>query len=113
MTFRVTTYVLVVAALLSIFTPLAYAQGEGPADSLGQMISDLYRYSQTIVGFCVFLMFLYAGLLLMLGDRSKAQKIAQDAVIGLVLLFSAVVILNSINPDLTSRQGSSVPVIPQ
>jgi uncharacterized membrane protein YeaQ/YmgE (transglycosylase-associated protein family) len=67
--------------------------------SLGQFIGALYQYSLGLVGLAVFGMFLYAGIKMMFGDRSGAIKIIQDAVIGALILLSAYVILNTINPD--------------
>lgn len=79
-----------------------------PPTSMGMLISDLYTYSLSVVGLCVFIMFLYAGVGLLVGfvDKGKAIKIFQDAVIGTVLLYSAYVILNSINHDLVSQSSS-------
>ncbi len=70
---------------------------------LGALINGLYQYAISIVGLCVFIMFLMAGLAYMIPamrERFPPLKIIQDAVIGLVILFSAYLILNSINPDL-------------
>jgi hypothetical protein len=78
------------------------------AQSLGQLISGLYDYSLSLIGLCVFGMFLYAGLRVMIkGDIGTAKKIFWDAAIGVVLLYSAVLILNSINPDLVSQQADT------
>lgn len=86
-------------------------------ESLGQLISGLYDQSLRLVGLCVFGMFLYAGLTVMIsGDTAKAKKIFWDAAIGVVLLYSAVLILNSINHDLTDQQsaplGAAAPAAP-
>jgi len=77
-----------------------------PPTTLGELISDLYTYSLSVVGLCVFIMFLYAGVGLLIGyiDKGKAIKIFQDAVIGTVLLYSAYIILNSINHDLVQQR---------
>ena len=76
------------------------------SNSLGVFISDLYNFSLSIVGLCVFFMFLYAGVqLLITGNTNLAKKIAQDAVIGTVLLYSAYIILNSINHDLVDQKA--------
>lgn len=83
----------------------------GPS-SLGDFISQGYQFAQSIVGLCVFFMFVYAGIQLMLGKRDLAISVVKDAVIGLILLFSAYVILNSINHDLVSQtatQGLPLP----
>ena len=73
--------------------------------SPGALVVFMYSYAQSIIGLCVFVMFLYAGLqLIVTGDTNKAKQIAIDATIGLVLLFSAYIILNSINHDLVDQQ---------
>ena len=90
----------------------------------GSVIIDFYSTSLRVVGLAVFVMFLIAGLSFILpewlkpGFMSQPWTIIQDAVIGTVLLFSAYVILNTINPALTrfeagtavrSSTGSSAP----
>jgi predicted anti-sigma-YlaC factor YlaD len=65
--------------------------------TLGELVTTAYSFSLSIVGLCVFVMLLYAGIRLMLGDRALATKVAQDAAVGLVLLYSAYIILNSIS----------------
>jgi len=79
--------------------------GVSNATSLGELITGIYSYALEIVGLCVFVMFLYAGYQVMFGNRSQAIRIMQDAAVGLIILFSAYVILNSINPDLVERSG--------
>lgn len=86
--------------LLLLSIPSVSLAAESP--SLGQLIADMYSYSLTIVGICVFMVILYAGVQLMFfGNRDQAYDIIKHAVIGTILLYSAVVILNTINPDLT------------
>lgn len=81
--------------------------------ALGQTVSTLYSYSLSLVGLCVFIMFLLAGLAYMIPLARKTfgdpWEIIQNAIIGLVLLFSAYVILNSINPDLVGGGSSNTP----
>ncbi len=71
---------------------------------LGQPISDLYSYSLRLVGLAVFIMFIVAGLAYIVPGIQKSvgepKDIIKNAIIGLVILFSAYVILNTINPDL-------------
>lgn len=87
------------AATISDLTQLA---------SPGDLVAWIYTYAQTVIGLCIFGMFLYAGLrLIILGDRKGAQQIAVDAVVALALLFAAYVILNSINHDLVEQQSSA------
>lgn len=78
---------------------------------LGQPISDLYSYSLRLVGLAAFVMFLLAGLAYMIPALEKTVgkpwDIIKNAIIGLVLLFSAYVILNTINPDLVRTSPTS------
>ena len=79
-------------------------------ESLGQFIADIYLYAPRIAGLAVFVMFLWAGLKAFQGGWAAARPIIQDAVIGFILLFSAVLILETINHDLVS-QDRSIPSI--
>lgn len=82
-------------------------EGAGDAESLEELIVDLYAASVRIVGLAAFLMLLYAGVRRMMGNVQESNAIIMDAIIGTVLLLSSVVILNSINPD-TVQQGERV-----
>lgn len=77
---------------------------------LGGLTSQLYSYALRIAGLGVFIMFVIAGLAYMLPSLQSRvgipTKIIQDAIIGLIILVSAFVILNSINPALV---GSTTP----
>lgn len=104
--FRLCVRIFLVAIVIFVASP-AYtvaAAPNVPLEALRQTVSDLYSYSLKVVGLCVFIMFLIAGLTYIIpGLESKVGKpmdIIKDAVIGLVLLFSAYLILNTINPDL-------------
>ena len=74
----------------------------------GSVITQLYSKSLQIVGLAVFIMFLIAGMSYIIPDRFKPAfmkdpvTIIQDAVIGTILLFSAYVILNTLNPALVT-----------
>ncbi len=90
-----------------------------PLTAMQQVVSDLYSYSLKIVGLAVFVMFLIAGLTYIIpGLKSKfgePMDIIKNAVIGLILLFSAYLILNTINPDLVgneTQQSSQNQTIP-
>ena len=81
---------------------------------LGGFTSALYSYSLEIVGLAVFTMFLIAGLAQIIPAfqqyiGKQPMDIIKDAVIGLVILASAYVILNSISPDLVSGGPTPVP----
>lgn len=98
----------IAASLLSAAVDQPLLSG---SDALGAAVASLYSYSLKIVGLAVFIMFLIAGLSYIVPDRFKwgplkedPIKIIQDAVIGLILLFAAYLILNTINPDLVTPQ---------
>lgn len=77
------------------------------ATELGQLVGIFYAYALEIAGLCVFLVVVYAGFSYMFGEKlpgGSAMSIIQNAVIGLVLLYSAYIILSAINCDLV---GSS------
>ncbi len=78
---------------------------------LGALTAQLYSYALRIAGLGVFIMFIIAGLAYMLPPVQKyvgnPVTIIQDAIIGLIILVSAFVILNSINKDLVT--GGSTP----
>ncbi len=77
------------------------------ATELGQLVGIFYAYALEIAGLCVFLVVVYAGFSYMFGEKlpgGSAMTIIQNAVIGLVLLYSAYIILSAINCDLV---GSS------
>ncbi len=108
---RILFLALVSAAVLAAFAGPAMAVDSAltSSTSLGTFISDLYNFALSAVGLCVFFMFLYAGVqLLITGNTNLAKKIAQDAVIGTVLLYSAYIILNSINHDLVDQRARTI-----
>ena len=75
----------------------------------GDIVAFFYQFALSIVGVCVFVMFLYAGLqLILFGDTNRAKQVALDAAMGLILLFGAYLILNSINPSLVDQQSPSL-----
>ena len=83
------------------------------SDSLGRAVATLYTYSLTIVGLAIFVMFLFAGLIYIIPERFRKGILNQnpitvitDAVIGFILLLSAYMILNTINPDLVTPQSA-------
>ena len=73
--------------------------------NLGECVSGIYSWSLTIVGIVAFVEIVYAGWIYLTaaGNTSKtgdAMKKISNAVLGIVLLFSSYLILNTINPDL-------------
>ena len=94
--------------LLAPATALAQVTELG-VTPFGEVISRLYDTSLSVVGLAVFIMFLIAGLSYIIPDAIKPsfmknpRTIILDAVIGTILLFSAYVILNTLNPALVGR----------
>jgi hypothetical protein len=88
-------------ALLFLWAPDALAQ---EPETLEQLVSELYSASLSVVGLAAFIMLLYAGVLRILGKAQESNQIIEDAIIGTVLLLSAVVILNSISDTFTKRE---------
>lgn len=90
--------------LLSWTLPLTATAADLAPVPLGEFTSQLYTYALTVVGLAVFVMFLIAGLAKMIpalqSSVGSPTAIIKDAVIGLIILVSAYVILNSISPDL-------------
>lgn len=98
------------AALLTPMRVFAQSVTDLGVTPFGSVISQLYSKSLEIVGLAVFIMFLIAGMSYILPDQIKPAfmknpiTIIQDAVIGTILLFSAYVILNTLNPALVGVQ---------
>lgn len=71
----------------------------------GQMISDVFNYALILVGISVFVMIMWGGILYLTsaanpGNIAVAKKKIYNAIIGVIILFSSYVILNTINPEL-------------
>ena len=86
-----------------------------PTD-LGQMIGAIFIWSLGLIGLVIFVRFFYAGFLWFTAagnasNVSKAKDIMWNAVYGTLILFSAWLILNTINPDLV-RGTLNLPGLP-
>lgn len=73
--------------------------------TIGDCISGIYSWSLVVVGVVAFVQIIYAGWIYLTaaGNTSKtgeAMSKISNAILGLVLLFSSYLILNTINPDL-------------
>ncbi|TSC92051.1 MAG: hypothetical protein CEN90_166 [Parcubacteria group bacterium Licking1014_17] len=79
-----------------------------PAIGFTGFISNLYDTALAVVGACVFVMFLWGGIQWMVSGvsdkKAAAKEIMKRAVIGAIILVSAVLILRVINPDLVKNQ---------
>lgn len=80
--------------------------------SPGQLVSEAYTYSQSLIGMAAFFMLVYAGIRMIMGNRDEAIKIIKDVAIGVILLFSAYIILYNINKDLVGQPASSLLPLP-
>lgn len=88
------------SGISSLFPPIPVT-----SMTLGQLIQFIFIYSLYILGVVVFIMVLYAGFLWLTaagngGKISQAKSKIYNAIIGSILLVSAYLILNTINPDL-------------
>jgi hypothetical protein len=87
-----------------------------PTD-MGQLIQNIFLWSLSVVGLVVFVSFFYSGFMWLWGAAGNPSKIAQakeqlfNTMYGAILLFSAYVILRTINPDLVGN-GTGEPCDP-
>ena len=77
-----------------------------PGQGLPQLIAFIYGFAIWIVGAVVFIQITRAGVMRLIaagraGEIAKANSLMMNAIFGLILLLSSVVILNTINPNLT------------
>lgn len=80
------------------------APTQGLPTDLGQLISQIFTWSLSILGISVFVMFFYSGFMWLTaaGNTSKigeAKTHMTNAVFGAILLLSSYLILYTINPD--------------
>lgn len=70
---------------------------------LAQYISAMYRYATGVAIIAAAIMIVYGGFLFILGASAKSvsrgKDVIMNAVIGLVLVFSSYMLLNTINPE--------------
>lgn len=84
-------------------SPVLAQNSDAFPETIEGLVVSLYNGSVRVVGLAAFLMILYAGVLRLVGRGSESNQVILDAVVGTILLLSSVVILNSINPDLTQQ----------
>ena len=80
------------------------APTQGLPTDLGQLISQIFTWSLSILGIAVFVMFFYSGFMWLTaaGNTTKigeAKTHMTNAVFGAILLLSSYLILYTINPD--------------
>lgn len=104
--------IFLVAVLLTPFVVMAQATPTNPctggaAGNIGQCVSQIYLWSLGLSGFLAVVMSVWGGYLVM-SARGNGQQAANgksyiySSLIGMVLLLSAYLLLNTINPDLTN-----------
>ncbi len=85
---------------------------------LGGLVNYIFTWSLRVVGLAVFVMIIYGGFLWLMaggdpGKIGKGKAVIRDAVLGAVLLLSAYIILNTINPDFVRQTIKISPLPPQ
>ena len=108
-----------VLSVFSIITPykIAYADNgtaictaqTDASKNIGTCINRIYIISLAAGGTIAVLIFVIAGYMYMSGAPAKAKTMIYSAVSGLVILFSAFLLLNTINPELTTFTGLTLP----
>ena len=96
--------------------PILPIPNQGLPTDLGQLISAIFTWSLSIIGLVIFVRFFYAGFLWFTAAGSttntgQAKDIMKNAIYGTLLLFSAWLILNTINPDLV-KSTLTLPGLP-
>ncbi len=89
---------------------------QGLPTDLGQLIEAIFNWSLGLVGLVIFLQFFRAGFMWFTaggnpGPIGKAKDMMKNAAYGTVILFSAYLILNTINPDLV-KSTFTLPGLP-
>ena len=88
--------------------------GVGSAYNIGRCINNIYIFAVSIAGFIAVLMFVLAGYNYITGTSesiSEAKKIMGSTLLGLVILFSAYILLNTIDPNLTKVPALVAPQV--
>lgn len=75
----------------------------------GLLVNNFFNYALLVVGICVFVMIMWGGILWLTsaanpGNIATAKRKIWNAIIGAVILFSAYVILRTINPELVGGE---------
>jgi hypothetical protein len=114
--FSVLLLLLLPVVALAQFKPLVGIPGIDPSAGFSDYINALYALSISIAGLLAVIKIIIAGVKYMLSDvvstKSDAKGDIQGALIGLLIIISAVVVLNQINPQLTQSKLFLTPVSP-
>jgi len=112
--------ILILAAICLIFITLGaqaidYPQIEGsvPGTTLEGYVRYIYLFALSIVGIAALGAITFGGITYMLSDtitsKDEAKKWIWGAISGLILALAAYLILYTINPDLVSLKGLTLP----
>jgi Type IV secretion system pilin len=100
-----TIFLLPVFVYAQVYEPLVGIPGIDGDLSLDTYINTLYTLSISLAALLAVIKIIIAGVKWMLSDvvtsKSEAKKEIQGAIIGLLIVISAVLILETINPQLT------------
>ena len=87
------------------FKPLVGIPGIDPTAGFSQYINALYAISISVAGLLAVIKIIIAGIKYTMSEvvtqKSDAKSEIQGALVGLIIVVSAVIVLNQINPQLT------------
>lgn len=92
--------------------------GLSKVDNLGEYIAAIYKYSLAIAGVLAGIMITIGGVkyLMSAGNApaiASAKKTIFGALVGLILVFTSYIILNTVNPRLVSLRVPTVRLVPR
>lgn len=100
--------------------PLPGFSGQGecqnpPCSKLGEFLRGFFTVLIVIAGILAFIMIVIGGITWAtsdaIGGKSEGKQMIENAVLGLVLALGGWIVLNTINPNLASNLGITVPVV--
>lgn len=99
------TILLSPTVIFAQYTPLVGIPGIDPSSDFGAYINALYKLSIALAALLAVIKIIVAGVKWMLTDlisgKEDARKDIEGALLGLLIIIAAVVILETINPNLT------------
>lgn len=88
---------------------------QGQSSDLGGFLRSLFTLLIVIAGILAFIMIVIGAITYATADaisgKSSGKEMIQDAILGLVLALGAWIILNTINPNLASNLGITIPSV--
>ncbi len=98
-----------------LFQPIVGIPGLEGARTFDQYIDALYALAISLAALIAVVKIVIAGAKYMMDDivthKSEAKEDIKNALIGLLIIIGAVIILNTINSDLTNLQISAAPAV--